>query len=164
VRPRAEAADSDGGDEFTRESDETYGDDSIPAAKGIEVLAFRFFLQGVPEDLRRDNGPEFLAAALQDGWAKQAIPTASMEPGQPWQKGVQESFHGRGRDEGRNLELFYGLSDARWTRENDRRSFHEERRQGALGDVPPIEFQPRGPANAPVASLQSPLLGPTIPG
>ena len=115
-----------GVDEFTRESYETYGDYSIPAAKVIEVLEFLFFLHGFPEYLRSDNGPAFLAAAIQGWRAQQEIQTAYIEPGQPWQKGVNESFNGRLREEGPNLELFYGLSDARWTMENYRRYFNEE--------------------------------------
>ena len=130
-------------DEFTRESHETYVDYSIPAAKVIEVLAFLFFLHGFPEYLRSDNGPEFIAAAIQDWLAKQEIQTAYIEPGKPWQNGVNESFNGRLRDECLNLELFYGLSDARWTIENYRRYFNEKRLHGALGYVPPIEFKQR---------------------
>jgi len=79
-------------DEFTRESHETYVDYSIPAAKVIEVLEFLFFLHGFPEYLRSDNGPEFIAAAIQDWLAKQDIQTAYIEPGKPWQNGVNESF------------------------------------------------------------------------
>lgn len=130
-------------DEFTRESYETYVDYSIPAAKVIEVLEFLFFLHGFPEYLRSDNGPEFIAAAIQDWLATQEIQTAYIEPGKPWQNGVNESFNGRLRDECLNLELFYGLSDARWTIENYRRYFNEERLHGALGYVPPIEFKQR---------------------
>jgi len=151
-------------DEFTRESHETYVDHSIPAARVIEVLEFLFFLHGFPEYLRSDNGPEFIAAAIQDWLAKQEIQTAYIEPGKPWQNGVNESFNGRLRDECLNVELFYGLSDARWTIESYRRYFNEERLHGALGYVPPIEFKqrwlaahPKGPGALPPGPRDLPL-------
>jgi putative transposase len=130
-------------DEFTRESLETYVDDSIPAAKVIEVLEFLFLLHGRPAYLRSDNGPEFVARAIQEWLAKHQIQTAYIEPGKPWQNGVNESFNGRLRDECLNLEVFYGRADARWTIEAYRRYFNEQRLHGALGYVPPAEFKQR---------------------
>ena len=130
-------------DEFTRESHETFVDYSIRATKVIEVLEFLFFLHGFPVYIRSDNGPEFIAAAVQDWLAQQHIQTAYIEPGKPWQNGVNESFNARLRDECLNMELFYGLSDARWTIETYRRYFNEERLHGAFGYVPPLEFRQR---------------------
>ncbi|MBN2136444.1 MAG: IS3 family transposase [Sedimentisphaerales bacterium] len=130
-------------DEFTRESLETYVDESIPAAKVIEVLAFLFLLQGHPAYLRSDNGPEFVAQAIQEWLADHEIQTAYIEPGKPWQNGINEDFNGRLRDECLNVELFYGLADARWTIEAYRRYFNEQCLHGALGYVPPAEFKQR---------------------
>ena len=138
-------------DEFTRESLETYVDYSIPAAKVIEILRFLFLLHGSPEYLRSDNGPEFVATAIQEWLQQQQIQTAYIEPGKPWQNGVNESFNSRLRDECLNLELFYGLSDARWAIENYRRYFNEERLHGALDYVPPAEFKQQWLAAHPMA-------------
>lgn len=128
-------------DEFTRESHESYVDYSIPADKVIAVLEVLFAVHGCPVYLRSDNGPEFIARAIQDWLARQQIQTAYIEPGKPWQNGVNESFNGRLRDECLNLEVFYHLSDARWTVETYRRYFNEERLHGALNYVPPVEFK-----------------------
>ena len=139
-------------DEFTRESLETYVDYSIPAAKVIEVLELLFFLHGPPAYLRSDNGPEFIATAIQAWLADREVQTAYIEPGKPWQNGVNESFNGRLRDECLNLELFYGLAEARWTIESYRRYFNEQRLHGALGYVPPAEFKQRWLAARPEAT------------
>jgi len=128
-------------DEFTRESHETYVDYSIPAVKVIEVLETLFERHGVPFYLRSDNGPEFIAQAIQDWLGSQGIQTAYIEPGKPWQNGVNENFNGRLRDECLNQEWFYGLPDARWAIERYRRYFNEQRLHGALGYVPPVEFR-----------------------
>jgi putative transposase len=130
-------------DEFTRESHESYVDYSIPADKVIDVLEVLFAVHGCPVYLRSDNGPEFIARAIQEWLARQQIQTAYIEPGKPWQNGVNESFNGRLRDECLNLEVFYHLSDARWTIEAYRRYFNAERLHGALGYVPPMEFKQR---------------------
>jgi putative transposase len=130
-------------DEFTRESHESYVDYSIPADKVIAVLEVLFAVHGCPMYLRSDNGPEFIARAIQDWLARQQIQTAYIEPGKPWQNGVNESFNGRLRDECLNLEVFTRLSDARWTIETYRRYFNEERLHGALDYVPPVEFKQR---------------------
>jgi putative transposase len=137
-------------DEFTRESLETYVDTSIPAVKVLEILQFLFLLHGCPEYLRSDNGPEFIARAIQDWLKDHRIQTAYIEPGKPWQNGVNESFNSRLRDECLNLELFYSLRDARWTIENYRQYFNEQRLHGALGYVPPTEFKQRWMAEHPI--------------
>ncbi len=53
-------------DELTRESLETYVDESIPATKVIEMLGFLFLLHGYPACVRSDNGPEFIAQAIRE--------------------------------------------------------------------------------------------------
>jgi putative transposase len=128
-------------DEFTREPLETYVDHSIRAAKVLEVLELLFVLHGRPMYLRSDNGPEFIAQAVQQWLAEQGTQTAYIEPGKPWQNGVEESYNARLRDECLNTELFTGLRDARIIIEDFRRYFFEERLHGALDYVPPREFK-----------------------
>lgn len=136
-------------DEFTRECFETYVDRSIPAKKVIAVLEFLFFMHGRPVYLRSDNGPEFIAIAIQKWLEEQRIVTAYIEPGKPWQNGVNESFNSRLRDECLNTELFYGLSDARVTIENYRQYYNQERLHGSLDYVPPLEFKQQWLADHP---------------
>lgn len=51
--------------------------------------------RGAPENLRSDNGPEFVAMALQ-AWAEKAsIKINYIAPGSPWENGRVESFHGK---------------------------------------------------------------------
>ena len=128
-------------DEFTKESFETYVDHSISAKKVIDVLEFLFFMHGRPVYLRSDNGPEFIAEAIQNWLKQQNVSTAYIEAGKPWQNGVGESFNSRLRDECLNMELFYGLSEARVTIENYRRYYNQERLHGSLDYVPPLEFK-----------------------
>ena len=52
-----------------------------------------------PTHQRMDNGPEFIAHALQEWCTGSGSGTAYIEPESPWGKPFVESFNGRFRDE-----------------------------------------------------------------
>ena len=47
---------------------------------------------GVPEHLRSDNRPEFIAACMQDWLEAQEIKTLYIKPASPWENGYIETF------------------------------------------------------------------------
>ncbi len=51
------------------------------------VLADLFLEYGIPEHIRSDNGPEFVAAAIRDWLADLGVTTLFIEPGSPWENG-----------------------------------------------------------------------------
>src|SRR5262249_430763 len=70
--------------------------------KAIDVIALLFdlsTLKGIPAYIRSDNGPEFLAKAVQEWIAVVGAKTAYIERGSPWENGYIESFNARLRDE-----------------------------------------------------------------
>jgi hypothetical protein len=52
----------------------------------IDVLSDLFILRGVPEHIRSDNGPEFIAKAVQEWIRGVGAKTAYITPGSPWEK------------------------------------------------------------------------------
>ena len=88
-----------------------------------------------------DNGPEFIASALQAWLASQHAQTDYIEPGHPWQNGFRESFHGRFRDEFLSGMVFRNVAEARLLTEGFRREYNEERPHQSLGYLTPAEFQ-----------------------
>ena len=58
------------------------------------------------------NGAEFIARLLQEWLALAGVATRFIEPGSPWQNGINESFNGRFRDECLNRELLANLLEA----------------------------------------------------
>ena len=52
-------------------------------------------LRGVPRHIRSDNGPEFIAKAVQDWIAAVGASTAYIARGSPWENGFIESFNAR---------------------------------------------------------------------
>ena len=65
-----------------------------------------FILRGVPGHIRSDNGPEFVAKAVQQWITAVGARTAYIAPGSPWENGYVESFNARLRDKLLNGEIF----------------------------------------------------------
>ena len=82
----------------------------------IDVLSDLFILRGIPGHIRSDNGPEFVAEAVQEWIAAVGTKTAYIERGSPWENGYIESFNARLRDELLNGEIFYTLREAQSAR------------------------------------------------
>ena len=99
-------------DEFTRECLAIRVARKLKALDVIDVLSDLFSLRGVPGHIRSDNGPEFIAKAVQDWIAAVGSTTAYIEPGSPWENGYCESFNAKLRDELLNGEVFYTLKEA----------------------------------------------------
>lgn len=93
-------------DEFTRECLAIRVARKLKALDVIDVLSDLFSLRGVPGHIRSDNGPEFIAKAVQDWIAAVGSTTAYIEPGSPWENGYCESFNAKLRDELLNGEVF----------------------------------------------------------
>src|SRR2546430_295749 len=99
-------------DEFTHECLAIRVARKLKAIDVIDVLSDLFILRGVPAHIRSDNGPEFVAKAVQEWIAVVGAKTAYIERGSPWENGYIESFNARLRDELLNGEIFYTLRDA----------------------------------------------------
>ena len=72
-------------DEFTRECLAIRINRKLNSTDVIDVLSDLFTLRGVPGHVRSDNGPEFIAKAVQDWIAAVGAKTAYIAPGSPWE-------------------------------------------------------------------------------
>lgn len=70
-------------DKFTRECLAIRVARKLKALDVIDVLSDLFSLRRVPGHIRSDNGPEFIAKAVQDWIAAVGSRTAYIEPGSP---------------------------------------------------------------------------------
>lgn len=129
------------GDDFTRECLAIEVATSLPSTQVIAVLSRLFGEQGAPAYLKSDNGPEFIAQALQTWLLEHQTQTHYITPGSPWQNGFRESFHGRFRDEFLYGTLFASVAEARVLCEGYRREYNEERPHQSLGYRTPHEFK-----------------------
>jgi putative transposase len=127
-------------DEFTRESLVIVVERHIPASKVALTLKWLFLVHGAPEHIRSDNGPEFVAKALQEWLAASGSKTIYITPGSPWENPFIESFNGKFRDECLNMELFASLKEAKVVIEDWRQEYNENRIHSSLGYLTPLEF------------------------
>lgn len=75
-------------DEYTRECLAIDVAGSIRSGRVIEVLGRLISLHGAPRYLRSDNGSEFVARAVLRWLLVNGIATALIDPGKPWQNGM----------------------------------------------------------------------------
>ncbi|HEY1125562.1 MAG TPA: IS3 family transposase, partial [Sphingobium sp.] len=116
---------------------------ALPVARKLKsddvlaALAELFVTRGPPAHIRSDNGPEFIATAVQQWLAQIGVKTLYITPGSPWENGYCESFNGSLRDELLNGEIFYSLAEARILIEAWRRHYNTVRPHSSLGYRPP---------------------------
>ncbi len=70
-------------DEFTRECLAIRIDRRLLSTDVIDVLSDQFILRSVSDHIRSDNGPEFIAKAVQEWIAAVGAKTAYIELGSP---------------------------------------------------------------------------------
>ncbi|MBI4480854.1 MAG: IS3 family transposase, partial [Acidobacteria bacterium] len=139
-------------DEYTRECLALPVERRMGSRQVMETLSDVMLWRGIPEHIRSDNGPEFIAKDLREWLRKLGTGTLYIEPGSPWENGYCESFNGKLRDECLNGEIFYSLKEAQIVIGQWREEYNTRRPHSALGYRPP----------APGA--YSPLLAPkTVP-
>ena len=124
-------------DEYSRECLALYVARQIRSEQVMHVLADLFLAHGAPDNLRSDNGPEFIALALKKWLANLSVQTQYIEPGSPWENGYCESFNGKLRDKLLNGEVFMTMKEAEIIIENWRRHYNERRPHRSLGGRPP---------------------------
>jgi putative transposase len=120
-------------DEFTRECLAIRVERRLGSDEVLEVLAGLFVSRGVPEHIRSDNGPEFVAGAVREWLGRLGVGALFIEPGSPWENGHCESFNGKLRDELLDREIFYSLREAQVLIEAWRRHDNTVRPHSALG-------------------------------
>lgn len=124
-------------DEYTRECLAIRVARRMTANDVLWVLADLFLEYGIPEHIRSDNGPEFVAQAVRSWLCDLGVTTLFIEPGSPWENGYVESFNSKLRDELLNGEIFYTLTEAQILTANWRRLYNGLRPHSSLGQRPP---------------------------
>jgi putative transposase len=128
-------------DEYTRECLAIEVSGRIRSFDVIETLSRLMSTHGIPCYLRSDNGPEFVSGALLEWATKSGIDIAFIEPGKPWQNGLNESFNGKFRDECLSAEWFRNRLEAKVVIEDWRQHYNAIRPHSSLNYCTPIEFK-----------------------
>ena len=139
-------------DEFTRECLCLEVARGMTSGDVIDLLIELFHTRGLPQFIRSDNGPEFIAKAIQHWLEKANVRTLYIAPASPWENGYAESFHSRLRDELLDAELFTSLAEARHLATQWRLDYNHRRPHSSLKYQMPAAFA-ASCAAAPLATL-----------
>lgn len=127
-------------DEYSRECLAVKVDISINSQSVLETLEWLFLTRGMPEYLRSDNGPEFIAGAVQQWLTEHHCWSLFIKPGSPWENSYIESFNGKMRDECLNQNIWTTLRHAQEELETWRQEYNNDRPHSSLGGFTPTEF------------------------
>ena len=75
----------------------------------LHLLTDLFTRHGPPNYIGSDNGSKFTAQAVRGWLLRVGVKTFYMEPGSPWEKGYNESFNGKLRNELLTREMAQSL-------------------------------------------------------
>ena len=134
-------------DEYTRECLALEVGRSFKADEVVDTLRYLFAVRGRPENIRSDNGPEFVARKVQRWLGQAEVETLYITKGSPWENGYVESFNGRLRDELLNRELFLSLEEARWVLDQWQLDYNHRRPHTALDYQTPAAYAASLPAS-----------------
>ena len=124
-------------DEFTRQCLAIRPQRRLNSRDVIDTLADAMIEHGIPEYIRSDNGPEFVAKDRRQWLAETGARTLYIEPGSPWENVYCESFNSKLRDEFLNGDIFYSLKEIRVLVERWRVHYNNVRPHSSLGYRPP---------------------------
>jgi transposase InsO family protein len=127
-------------DEFTRECLALEVARTMTARDVVGILTWLERWHGAPVAIRSDNGPEFIARAVQQWLEARQVGPLYIAPGSPWENGVSESFNSRMKAEFVDRELFGSLAEAQVLAAEYQRYWNSERLHSGIGYQTPAEF------------------------
>ena len=127
-------------DEFTRTCLAIEVEHRMNARFVADTLMGLIAEHGAPRFIRSDNGPEFIAKYLMRLFAIHGVEARHIDPGSPWQNGLNERFNGSLRDECLNMETFCSRDHARMICKVYGRDYNTLRPHSSLGYLTPGEF------------------------
>ena len=127
-------------DEFTRSSQAAICARSINSSGVIGILEMLIQLHGKPAYIRSDNGPEFVAKAVQKWLSENNIKTHYIKPGSPWENAYGEGFNAVFRYGCLDRFLFSTPTEAQMIADIWREEYNNERPHGGLNMLTPAEF------------------------
>ncbi len=127
-------------DDFNREALWIEVDTSLPAERVIRVLEMLALWRGYPQQLRIDNGPEFISHKLAAWAAEHKVELAFIQPGKPAQNAYIERFNRTYREDILDAYIFSTIQEVQAITEDWLEEYNTVRPHAALGGVPPFQY------------------------
>ena len=109
---------------------------SLTSRQVVAALDRVAVVQGLPDAIRVDNGPEFISHALASWASNNSVRLAFTDPGSPTQNGHIESFNGTLRAECIDLWWMQTMAQVKQTTEQWRRRYNTERTHFVIKSTP----------------------------
>jgi transposase InsO family protein len=106
----------------------------------VQQLEWLMAWRGVPDHVRSDNGPEFIAKRVRHWLRERSCETIYITPGSPWENPYIESFFDKLRGEYLNQTLFSSIQAAQSLLDDWRHDYNHDRLHSSLGYQTPLEF------------------------
>lgn len=112
---------------------------SMPAERVISILEKVIFINGKPECIRTDNGPEFISEKMRIWCEVNGIKHKFIQP--LTQNCYVERFNGSYRRAILDAYIFRNIEDVRELTERWRLDYNAKRPHEALGNMTPLEYK-----------------------
>jgi putative transposase len=127
-------------DDFTRESLAAYCNFSISGERVVAVLKDIIAGRGKPEQIRVDNGPEFLSKVFYQWCRSEQIEIKYIQPGKPMQNGYVERLNRTFREDVLDAYLFESLEELRIISDEWQEQYNHFHPHQSLGGSSPLNF------------------------
>ena len=127
-------------DDFNREALRIEPHFSISSSRVVSILDRLVFEQGKPSSIRVDNGPEFIAATLNEWCEQRKIKLQFIQPGKPNQNAYIERFNRSYRETVLDAWLFDDLDQVRILSDAFMEDYNHHRPHEALGNISPKQY------------------------
>ncbi len=131
-------------DEYSRFAMPPLVSRSIPAPTVVDHLRKLFRLYGIPNRIRSDNGPEFVAKTVTEWLTKLGVSTTFIKPASPWENAYVETWHDKLRKEKLNDEVLITLTEARVVIADWVDHYNHDRPHSRLGKCTPATVRYAG--------------------
>jgi putative transposase len=130
-------------DDFNRECLAIEVDTSLSGQHVVRVLESIIELRGKPNEIRVDNGPEFISSALDQFCEKENITLRFIQPGRPMQNGFIERFNKSLRIDVLDAFIFENLDQVREVSEEWLQDYNLNHPHSSLGGMSPSKYLER---------------------
>ena len=130
-------------DDYNRQSLAIEINYSFPSIRVVEALERLIEWRGKPEEIRSDNGSEFIAKVFNDFCKNSGIKSIKIQKGKPTQNGYIERFNRTYRENVLDLHIFENIQQVRDITEEFMDDYNYNHPHDSLGNMTPIEFMER---------------------
>ena len=127
-------------DDYNREALAIEVDYSFPSAKVVDMVKRVIDWRGKPEEIRSDNGTEFIAKDFSVSCSDSGINHIRIQKGKPSQNGYVERFNRTYREDVLDINLFESIQQVRIKTEEFMDDYNNHHPHVSLNDMSPVKF------------------------